>query len=575
MVTLPAVLTVLALSARAEPFLDGLAAFQAKKYPQAAALFQAAADDGNDYAQAYLAHMYFTGKSEGLEPDAAKAADLFKKAAKAGNPAGEWGLGLIADDESSPLSFSEAAKHYRRAAAQGFAAAQVNLGVTLVNPIDVSNDGKTREAIQLFRQVIDAGAGFPSWLAMQDMGWCSSTNANNHCLPMNAAETLRWHRKAALASKNAAWLRQIDQQEADKVQWAGGSLVKAIVWAEEGDDGLDEVMAWLRRDAEAGRASAQYLVGAAGEEGFNGPKKAADALKWYKKAAAQGYEPAQRRLEVLSPSGKKESAPIAAAAPPSYSSDVDKPPFKLPERPDAFAFIVGIEKYKNVPAARFAERDAAAFRAHSLALGVPERNVIFLEGENATRPKMQAYLDEWLPKNVKADSTLFVYYSGHGAPDAETRQGYLLPWDAEPQFLQSTAYALKDFYAALNRLKAKRVIVALDSCFSGAGGRSVMAPGLRPLVTKIDPTQESGRLVVFAAASGEQVSGSLDDQGHGVFTYYFLKGLAAGAKDSGELTTRALYSYLKPRVEDASARQNRTQNPQLAGSGDEVLLRVK
>ena len=123
----------------------------------------------------------------------------------------------------------------------------------------------------------------------------------------------------------------------------------------------------------------------------------------------RGAAPAKKRLDALTPPDKKE-APTVAAAPKAYSSDVDKAPFKLKERPGDFAFIVGIERYKDVPEARFAERDAAAFRAHAAALGVPERNIIYLVGDAATRPKIQAYLDEWLPKNVKADSTLYFYY---------------------------------------------------------------------------------------------------------------------------------------------------------------------
>lgn len=66
----------------------------------------------------------------------------------------------------------------------------------------------------------------------------------------------------------------------------------------------------------------------------------------------------------------------------------------------------------------------------------------------------------------------------------------------------------------------------------------------------------------LAAASGSAITGSLDDQGHGIFTYHFLKGLSLGAK-----TPRALHDYLKPLVQDDARRQNREQSPTLAGSG--------
>ena len=94
---------------------------------------------------------------------------------------------------------------------------------------------------------------------------------------------------------------------------------------------------------------------------------------------------------------------------------------------------------------------------------------------------------------MKANSTLFVYYSGHGAPDVKTGDAYLVPWDGDPKFLKSTALPLTKLYSDLAKTKAKRVIVALDACFSGAGGRSELAKGARPLIAKIADTAPTGR----------------------------------------------------------------------------------
>ena len=577
MTLLLAALLSCSVSAGAEPFLDGLQAYEAKEYYKARDLFQASADEGNDYAQAYLAHLYSDKDQAGLQAE--KTLELYRKAAQAGNAAGEFGMGRAYEGGVGvERSAREAVKHYRAADEAGFVPATVDLAALMIDsPEFKDNPVKLKEAVSLLRRVADKG-GVYAGVAMADVAWCHWYGKG---LPEDRGETFRWARKAAQAMGDKERLSYLDCVESGRC--TGLSIFHWAIsdWNQDGQPGREETRAWLRRDAKAGRASAQYIQGAMAEEGFDDERKnVKEAVSWYKKAAKQGYAPAVKRLEALAPdSAPKPAAPpavaAAPAAPASYSSDVDKPAFKRRERPDDFAFIVGVEKYKNVPEARFAERDAAAFRAHAAALGVPERNIIFLAGDAATKTKIQAYLDEWLPKNVKEDSTLFFFYSGHGAPDVETRQAFLLPWDADPQFLQSTAYALKDVYASLNRLKARRVLVALDSCFSGAGGRSVLAPGLRPLVTQIAPTEGAGRLVIFAAASGEQASGTLDDQGHGVFTYYFLKGLAAAPREGEALTVSSLYNYLKPRVEDASARQNRNQTPQLSGAGDEIVLPSK
>lgn len=248
-------------------------------------------------------------------------------------------------------------------------------------------------------------------------------------------------------------------------------------------------------------------------------------------------------------------------------SDVDKPNYRLTESPNNFALVVGIDKYKDLPEARFGRRDADAVRAHLLALGFPERNVILLGGENATRSGLQKYLDEWLPRNVNAESTVFFYYSGHGAPDVKTGEAFLVPWDGDPQFLQTTAYPVKQIYSALGQLKAKRVLVALDACFSGAGGRSVLAHGVRPLVTKVEAIPSGlGKITLFAAASGDEITGSLDEQGHGMFTYYFLKGL------SGSATVKGVFDSLKPMVQDGARRQNREQTPVLVSEHPDQRL---
>ena len=64
---------------------------------------------------------------------------------------------------------------------------------------------------------------------------------------------------------------------------------------------------------------------------------------------------------------------------------------------------------------------------------------------------------------------------------------------------------------------------------------------------------------------GHEISGTIDDQGHGLFTYFLLKGLnGAAANVGGHVSAKSLYDYLRPRVQDAARRDNRDQTPQLA-----------
>ena len=277
-----------------------------------------------------------------------------------------------------------------------------------------------------------------------------------------------------------------------------------------------------------------------------------------KQAAEQGAKDAQQK-----------------SAPAEIVSDVDKPSFRKDERPEDFALVVGVEKYaSDLPEARFADRDAAAVRENLIALGFPARNVKLLKDGRASRSTLEAYLEDWLPRNVNAGSRVFFYFAGHGSPDPATSEGYLVLADSDPNFLARTAFPLKRLYADLRALKARRVMVALDSCFSGAGGRSVLADGERPLVTVVNAVPVHAKLSVFSAASASEVTSTLPEQGHGLFTYYFLKGLSGAAQDSrGAVTPGGLYEYLKPKVQDAASRQNRDQTPLFTGDAAEELAR--
>jgi hypothetical protein len=254
------------------------------------------------------------------------------------------------------------------------------------------------------------------------------------------------------------------------------------------------------------------------------------------------------------------------------------PKYIAAERSDDYAVIIGVEKYEDLPSATFAERDAKAARAFIRAMGVPERNIMTLTGSRATRTGLVKAFEAWLPNNVSEKSRVYVFYSGHGAPDAKTKQAYLVPSDGDPQYLAETGYPLERLYEKLGKLKAKHVLVALDSCFSGAGGRSVLAKGTRPLVGKVDMSAGSNpKLAVITASGGDQISGSNEEAGYGLFTFNLLNGLNGAAKNgSGQVTLQSLYDYVKPKVQDEARRANREQTPQLQSAApDEFILRAK
>ena len=273
-------------------------------------------------------------------------------------------------------------------------------------------------------------------------------------------------------------------------------------------------------------------------------------------------------VEVVGSAGQN-----TAAAKPLRTDEVDNVPLsKRAQRKNHHAVIIGIERYRqNVSNADFAAHDAEVMKKYlTNKLGYPEENIALLLNQQAAKSDLEKYLEHWLQDRVEKDGTVFIYYSGHGAPNTKTSEGHLLPYDGDPTFLDSTGYPLKRLYEHLGKLPARQVIVVIDSCFSGSGGRSVTAKGLRPLVLMRDtPVPTTGKMVVLTASAGTQVSSTFDAKQHGLLTYFFLKGLQGSAdqNNDGKINLNEIYAYVKPQVEGVARREfHNEQTPQLFGS---------
>ena len=267
------------------------------------------------------------------------------------------------------------------------------------------------------------------------------------------------------------------------------------------------------------------------------------------------------------PSAKDKKTKVTYGA---LKSDVDELPSAIVKpNKNAYAIVIGIENYRQkLPKADFAADDAKLMSDYlTRAMGYPEENVVMLVNDHAALGDFVKYFEKWLPNNVEKGGTVLVYYSGHGAPNPKTGDAYLVPYDGDPSFIAETGYSLKRMYDALGRLPAKEIVVALDSCFSGAGGRSVIAKGMRPLVMNIQGSLSLSRnITVLSASSGDQISATYDEKGHGLFTYFLLKGIKNEdvVKPDGSIKIDDLFRYIKPRVERIARKQyNNEQMPQL------------
>ena len=290
-------------------------------------------------------------------------------------------------------------------------------------------------------------------------------------------------------------------------------------------------------------------------------------------------EAGKKQNEISLKVEKKQSAEII---PTSFSkSDVDElPSIKAKPNKNSYAIVIGIEQYRQkLPKADFATQDAKTMTEYlTKVMGYPEENVVTLMNDRASLTDFIKYFEKWLPNNVEKDSSVFIYYSGHGAPNTKTGDAYLVPYDGDPSFIDETGYSLKRLYESLGKLQAKEIIVALDSCFSGAGGRSVLAKGARPLVMTMEKSVVPSNVAVLSAASGEQISSTYEEKGHGLFTYFMLKGIKSEGDTNGDgkVEIGELFEYIKPQVERIARKvYNNEQLPQLIAPVEKQRIFLK
>lgn len=179
---------------------------------------------------------------------------------------------------------------------------------------------------------------------------------------------------------------------------------------------------------------------------------------------------------------------------------------------------------------------------------------------------------------------VLIYFAGHGAPEVDVAGAemdglskYLVPRDGDPESLYTTALPMDEVQRIFARIPAERVVMLLDTCYSGsAGGRtfvraSTRAGGLNDQFLE-RLTRSRGRVVITASGPNE-VALELPKLGHGLFTYYVLEGLRGKADRNGDgiVTVSELYEYVEEQVDNAARLAGGRQRPLMKGDIEGTL----
>ena len=157
-----------------------------------------------------MGQRYANGK--GVTKDDAQAAAWYRKAAEQGHAPAQFNLGLMyANGTGVAKDDAQAVSWYRKAAEQGFATAQLNLGAMYANGTGVAKDDE--QAVSWFRKAAEQGDA----TAQNNLG---VMYANGRGLARDYAQAAAWYRKAAeqghLAAQNKINNLPLEQMEKHK-----------------------------------------------------------------------------------------------------------------------------------------------------------------------------------------------------------------------------------------------------------------------------------------------------------------------------------------------------------------------
>lgn len=248
-----------------------------------------------------------------------------------------------------------------------------------------------------------------------------------------------------------------------------------------------------------------------------------------------------------------------------------------PAANNAVAIIIGIQDYRRVPKAEFANNDARVFYDYAIrGLGVRPENVKLLVDQQADDVEILGAFKNWLPLKAKRGQTdVYVFYSGHGLPSDDGASLYFLPHGVDRQFLDRTAIKQAEIVGALQAVSPKSVTLFLDACYSGQsrGGETLLASA-RPIAIQPKASTFPSNFTVLSASAPEQIASSSPDLKHGIFSYFLMKGMEGEADQNkdGAITVQEMQAYLSDSVGRKAMSINRTQQPQLAGDQNRVLV---
>ncbi|MBD5438818.1 MAG: hypothetical protein HDR37_09705 [Treponema sp.] len=227
------------------------------------------------------------------------------------------------------------------------------------------------------------------------------------------------------------------------------------------------------------------------------------------------------------------------------------------EKPDLYVLTAAVNRYRDKSlwlnyAVPDAQSVAAGFQKQKSGL---YRNVHIsqLNDGEVTKEKLAAEFSR-LSEHIRADDVFVFFVSGHGTT-YDDGDYYYLPSDfryTSKDSIPNGGISKNDLLANLSKIKAGKTLVMLDTCNSGAFLSDSNKRGLSEKTAIDRLTRATGHATL--AASSDTQSAMEGYNGHGVFTYVFLEGIAGAADSDGDgyVTLNELSTFVEREVPERS-----------------------
>lgn len=254
---------------------------------------------------------------------------------------------------------------------------------------------------------------------------------------------------------------------------------------------------------------------------------------------------------------------------------------------EKYAIVVGISEFRN-PAynLKFAAKDASDF-AEALQDSSTGRfkpgpeHVRLLLDEKATVSNIRTAIND-VARDARAEDLVVMYFSSHGtaaesdvAKD-DAKSGYIVTHDTDLSNLYATALSMEELrHVVEKRIRACRVVLFLDTCFSGdtvapaaAAGSKMLSVGIADS-SKERIAQGAGR-VVIASSRNDERSWESERQKNSFFTLHLLEALRA---KGGLADITSIFTHLQRAVpRSVRAEKRAKQTPVMWPEGQRINI---